>query len=297
MRLFEESILTCPICGHHQIQKIPSEKLEKYFCAGCENVIETPIGKCCIFCAYGSHKCMVEQGWTLLEKKQKFSDINRKVKPQKYVPALGFDWLTIWYDLTIRLTMPERKFRNKLIDHLDPCDEERILEFGFGTGANLVLVADRAPDARFTGLDIDPKVRKMANRKLTRYGIKIPLKLYDGEIFPFPSDSFDKVYSCLVFHHLNIENKRRTMMEIFRVLEPGGRLIIGDWGKAKSPILRTAFYAIQLLDGFKNTRDNVDGRLPELMQETGFTGVKETDFINTMIGSFCYYEGLKSRLT
>ncbi|MBV6640379.1 MAG: class I SAM-dependent methyltransferase [Cyclobacteriaceae bacterium] len=240
---------------------------------------------------------MVEQGWTLLEKKQKFSDINRKVKPQKYVPALGFDWLTIWYDLTIRLTMPERKFRNKLIDHLDPCDEERILEFGFGTGANLVLVADRAPDARFTGLDIDPKVRKMANRKLTRYGIKIPLKLYDGEIFPFPSDSFDKVYSCLVFHHLNIENKRRTMMEIFRVLEPGGRLIIGDWGKAKSPILRTAFYAIQLLDGFKNTRDNVDGRLPELMQETGFTGVKETDFINTMIGSFCYYEGLKSRLT
>jgi hypothetical protein len=32
-----------------------------------------------------------------------------------FTPALGYDFLTGWYDLTIKLTMPERKFRQLLV--------------------------------------------------------------------------------------------------------------------------------------------------------------------------------------
>ncbi|MEQ8879768.1 MAG: class I SAM-dependent methyltransferase [Cyclobacteriaceae bacterium] len=299
MSLIYESILTCPICGYQQKQSIHSEKLEEYFCIGCACVITISKEECCVFCAYGSHKCLIEQGWELMEEKLNKGPliISRNEKPTKYTPALGVDWLTLLYDLAIKLTMPERKFRNKLIDHVNPKNGEYILEFGFGTGANLLIGASKNPNSHFVGLDIDPKIREIAVHKLTKNQLAIPLELYEGAGFPFKSESFDKVYSCLVFHHLDQAAKQRALKEIHRVLKPGGKLIVGDWGKAKSQRMRVVFYAVQLLDGFKTTKDNVDGKIPEFIEKAGFSFVKETGFINTMIGSFCYYMATKEEET
>lgn len=206
---------------------------------------------------------------------------------------MGYDWLTGFYDLTIKLTMPERKFRQKLIEELNPKEKEKILEFGFGTGANLLVAVGRNSSSNFTGLDIDPKVRKIAALKLQKHNIDIPLELYDGGLFPFESNYFDKVYSCLVFHQLDSQTKSHCFEEIYRVLKPGGKVIIGDWGEAKSKLMRVMFYVVQLLDGFKTTTDNVNGLLPAYLTNTGFSNVKETGFINTRIGTFSYYKGEK----
>lgn len=51
---------------------------------------------------------------------------------QNYIPALGYDFLTVYYDLAIKLTMPEKKFRKLLVDTIKPKANEKILEFGFG---------------------------------------------------------------------------------------------------------------------------------------------------------------------
>lgn len=48
----------------------------------------------------------------------------------KFIPALGYDFLSDYYDLAIKLTMPEKKFRNKLVDLVNPQKNEKILEFG-----------------------------------------------------------------------------------------------------------------------------------------------------------------------
>ena len=41
-------------------------------------------------------------------------------KTKDFIPALGYHWLTDFYDLTIKLTMPEKKFRTKLVELLHP---------------------------------------------------------------------------------------------------------------------------------------------------------------------------------
>ncbi|UJR19043.1 hypothetical protein I4U23_022174 [Adineta vaga] len=188
---------------------------------------------------------------------------------KKFIPALGYDWLTKFYDLTIKLTMPETKFRTKLNNG------ERILEFGFGIGQNLILAYQRNKKSKFIGIDIDPKVKAIAEYKIRKHDFDITPDLYDGKTLSYTTNSFDKVFSSLVFHQLDKETK------------------LFYWGQAKSKTMRFAFYFIQILDGFKTTNDNINGLLPKYMEQVGFKNVNEIDFINTKIGTYSYYKAIK----
>lgn len=215
------------------------------------------------------------------------------MRKNKFIPALGYDFLTAYYDSAIKLTMPEKKIRAILLHGLAPKPDEKILEFGFGTGQNLVLIKMAAPEIVLTGLDIDPKVKEIATRKLMKKNLPVALDLYDGNVFPYPDDYFDKVYSCLVFHQLDAEIKLKCLKEIYRVLKPGGTIVIADWGKAQNRRMRFAFGLVQLLDGFKTTRDNVEGRLPDFIKKTGFQNTVVEQSTNTALGTFSYIKARK----
>jgi ubiquinone/menaquinone biosynthesis C-methylase UbiE len=209
---------------------------------------------------------------------------------EKFIPALGYDFLTAYYDLTIKLTMPEKKFRRLLVEEINPQAGEKILEFGFGTGQNLLLMKKQNIDIQLIGLDIDPKVKEIAAYKLAKNNLDIPLDLYNGGAFPYTDNQFDKVYSCLVFHQLDAATKLNCLKEIHRVLKPNGTLIIADWGKAQNKLMRLTFGLVQLLDGFKTTNDNVKGLMPQFMEQTGFQNVVVKRSINTAIGTFSYFK-------
>ena len=212
---------------------------------------------------------------------------------ENFIPALGYDFLTEYYDLAIKITMPEKKFRNKLIDIVNPKVDEKILEFGFGTAQNIIILKQRFPKCDVLGVDIDPKVKSIAEYKLNKAGIQVPLFLYDGKELPFEDNSFDKVYSSLVFHQLDNLTKLKCLLEINRILKPNGEIIIGDWGKAKTKWMRFSFYLVQLLDGFKTTNDNVNGLMTKYISDAKFKEVNEIDYINTSIGTYCYYKAKK----
>jgi ubiquinone/menaquinone biosynthesis C-methylase UbiE len=211
----------------------------------------------------------------------------------KFIPALGYDFLSDYYDLAIKVTMPEKKFRNSLIDFVDPKEKEKILEFGFGTAQNIIILKQRFPNCNIQGVDIDPKIKSIAEYKLKKTGIEAPLFLYDGNKLPFEDNSIDKVYSSLVFHQLDMITKLKCLLEINRILKPNGELIIGDWGKAKTKWMRLSFYLVQLLDGFKTTTDNVNGLMIKYITDAGFKNAREVDYINTSIGTYSYYKAEK----
>ena len=215
------------------------------------------------------------------------------MKSKTYIAALGYNWLTNLYDLAISITMPEKRFRTKLIDLVNPLEGEKILEFGFGTGENLILGVNRNSNVQFKGLDIDPKVKRIAEKKFKANSIDVRLDIYNGGKFPYQNNAFDKVFSSLVFHQLDAKTKESSLNEIHRILKPNGVLIIGDWGKPRSKMMRIMFYFVQILDGFATTKDNVDGKLPTYVEKSGFMDVVETGYINTKIGTYCYYKGIK----
>ena len=112
---------------------------------------------------------------------------------------------------------------------------------------------------------------------------------------PYPDNSFDRVLSSLVFHHLMRENKWQAIAEIHRVLRPGGEVQIADWGKPQNAVMRAAFLSVQLLDGFATTQDSVRGHLVELLTDAGFKEARETAAFMTMMGSLCLYRARKDR--
>lgn len=79
------------------------------------------------------------------------------------------------------------------------------------------------------------------------------------------------------------------MREGLRVLRVGGEFHIADWGKLTSPVMRLAFVAIQLLDGFATTTDNVRGLLPDLLRLAGFENVETTNCYSTLLGTLSLY--------
>jgi ubiquinone/menaquinone biosynthesis C-methylase UbiE len=74
---------------------------------------------------------------------------------ERFIPALGADWLTPLYD-TVAFLARERSFKRRLVEVARIAAGHDVLDIGCGTGTLALLVKQSCPGARVTGLDVDP---------------------------------------------------------------------------------------------------------------------------------------------
>ncbi|MBI2966432.1 MAG: class I SAM-dependent methyltransferase [Bacteroidetes bacterium] len=212
---------------------------------------------------------------------------------EKFVPALSFNRLTVYFDVLMHTFLPEKKFKSALIEQANIQPGNRILDFGAGTATLTMMAKQQQPGADFYGVDVDPVITGIAIEKIKKAGMSIQIGLYDGITLPYHDGFFDKVISSLTFHHLTTDQKHFSLKEIHRILKPGGELHIADWGRPQNYLMRLLFYFVQIFDGFGRTSDNVKGLLPGYIEQTGFREVKELQRFATIVGTLTLYKGNK----
>jgi SAM-dependent methyltransferase len=203
----------------------------------------------------------------------------------RYIPAARWRAFTRLYDPVLALTLRERRFRSLMRRRVasELPSEGVTVDVGCGTGTFAIGLARERADALITGVDGDPEVLALARGK--DGSSKVEWREGLAQSLPIDDAAADVVTTSLVIHHLLPGEKGEALAEMKRVLRPGGRLHVADWGVPHDPLMSGLFYVAQAVDGFERTREHRAGRLPELIDEAGFEGVERYGRLRTGFGS------------
>jgi len=163
-------------------------------------------------------------------------------------------------------------FRKRILARLQPI--HTVLDYGAGRG-NVSQMNFRGLAGRVSGTDVDPSVAR--NPFLDDHTVFDPAA---GKL-PYPDATFDVAFSDNVFEHL--DRPEQAMREIYRVLKPGGRLLIKtpNWWHympliaAGTPHWFHVWYNAKCGRAPEDTfptryRANTESRIWRLASETGF---------------------------
>jgi ubiquinone/menaquinone biosynthesis C-methylase UbiE len=219
------------------------------------------------------------------------SSVNFNLKPVRYIPALGFNSLTPFFDSLQKWGAREDIFKPNLILQAGIQRNFQVLDLGCGTGTLTLLVKKSQPLAEVTGIDIDPNILSIAKAKAAQANINVKFELGTAFNLPYSDYTFDRVVSSLVFHHLTRENKLRALKEVLRVLKMNGEFHIADLGKPQNLLMSLPSILLRRLE---ETEYNVKGLLPQMLTKAGFKQVEETSRQMTIFGTLSLYKGFKA---
>jgi len=127
--------------------------------------------------------------------------------------------------------------RDQLLDALALKGEEKILDAGCGRGLMVIGAAKRLKSGKATGVDVwDSAVLSgnssdaaKANAKLEGVGDRVRFETGDIRKLAYPEKSYDVTMSALAIHNVgDREDREKVVREMWRILKPGGRLLIVD---------------------------------------------------------------------
>jgi len=173
------------------------------------------------------------------------------------------------------------KLRKKIVrDFVKP--GMKILDIGCGTGLLLESAAKAGAIAK--GIDISEGMLEVARKRISKSGLQDKISVYNAGAVEadalFDEGSFDLIVSTLVFSELYREERALVLLQIKKLLKPGGKLVLAVETQPRSFLKRIAHFLVRLPLAvitylIAQTGTKPLKNLPEEMEKAGFSIINE----------------------
>jgi demethylmenaquinone methyltransferase/2-methoxy-6-polyprenyl-1,4-benzoquinol methylase len=160
--------------------------------------------------------------------------------PQNDVSKM-FDRISPRYDLLNRLLSAgtDMLWRKKLTRLLAPYPDQEVLDIATGTADQIIAFFEKTDRVRYAvGIDLAQKMIEKGQTKIEKRGIAKAVGLLMGDATDIPArdGQFDAV--TISFGIRNVSDVNRALREMYRVVKPGGRALILEFGIPQNRFLR-----------------------------------------------------------
>lgn len=232
-------------------------------------------------------------------------------QPKKQQIAGMFDQIAFRYDLLNRLLSGgiDVYWRKKAISELREINPQTLLDVATGTGDVAIMTWKYLRPAKIVGIDISQGMLELGRQKVARLMLNktIDLQPGDSEAINFPDNSFDGI--TVAFGVRNFEHLEKGLEEMYRVLRPGGKLVILEFSKPHRKMFKGLYrfymrvvapragkWISKNCDAYQYLQESVNA-FPEgktflhILQQVGFT---ETTLKSLSLGICTIYCGKKA---
>jgi demethylmenaquinone methyltransferase / 2-methoxy-6-polyprenyl-1,4-benzoquinol methylase len=157
--------------------------------------------------------------------------------------ASMFDAIAPRYDLLNHVLSAgmDRGWRNRAIDALGLTDRARVLDVCTGTGDLALAAVNRRPGASVVGVDFAAEMLRLGLVKVRAASLGNRIQLVRGDAARIPVGDATCDAATIGFGIRNVAEPERALAEIARILKPGGRLAILEFGQPRIPGIRTLY--------------------------------------------------------
>jgi SAM-dependent methyltransferase len=167
--------------------------------------------------------------------------------------------------------------RTGVLDQLPKDHYARIYEAGSGGTPTLGMLRRKFPDAELVGADISAGMQKAGHEMAKKLGLGVHLKQEDCRQTSEPDDHYDAVVCYALFHETPDEVCQDILREMFRIMAPGGDIVISD----PPPLRALTPYAAVISDWETDNREepyfgaSTRRHLPQMLEAVGFINAQE----------------------
>lgn len=137
----------------------------------------------------------------------------------------------------------DRRWRKRAVGMLKYREGSRILDVATGTGDVALEIARTTPSSvKITGADFCQEMVELGRSKVATspYSGRIDFQVAPCEDLPFKDNTFDSI--TIAFGIRNVVDRDLGLAEMWRVLRPGGRIVILEISTPRSPLFRQGYY-------------------------------------------------------